>query len=298
MLYFFYFILFFLGAAIGSFLSVVSERYKVGQRLFDLKVISGRSRCPKCQAQLKWHELIPIVSFLIQKGKCRHCQKSISLRYPIIEILSGLTLLVLPIYFYKFFNIFFIFIGGQSIAWYYWLLSIWIIAALIFILLSMIDFRLGVIPDQLNLSLAILGLISIVIKNYYNQFGMLQGTFLGSFAMMFGLRNNIWLNHFAAVLLAILFFGLIIYISRGRAMGMGDLKLAAAIGLLLGWPDTIMALIISFIIGALIGVILICFGKKTLKSSIPFGPYLAISVFLTMFFGETILWGYFKLFGL
>jgi prepilin signal peptidase PulO-like enzyme (type II secretory pathway) len=295
----FYLFLFILGAVIGSFLSVVSERYKVGQPLFfNLKVIGGRSRCPKCQAPLSWPELIPIISFLIQKGKCRHCKKSISLRYPIIEILSGLVLAILPIYFYKSFNIFFLFLGGESITWYYWFLGIWIVAAFIFILLSMIDIRLSVIPDQLNLCLAVLGLALIIVKDYFNQFGMLQGSFLGSMAMMFGWRENIWINHLAAVLLVILFFSLIIFVSRGRAMGMGDLKLAAAIGLLLGWPDTIMALLLAFIVGALVGIILILLGKETLKSAIPFGPYLAIAVFINIFFGRFILEGYFRLFGL
>jgi len=298
MIYWLFIFLFFLGAAIGSFFNVVSFRYKAGARLFNPKIIGGRSHCPHCHTTLSWYELIPVISFLIQLGKCRHCKKRISSQYPIIEILSGLTFVIIPIYFYNHFKIFQLFLGGMPFNWYYFFLGIWILTALIFILLSAIDFRLKIIPDSLVLSLVFLGLVLIIVKNFYKLFGVFEDSFLGSYAMMFGLRDNIWINYVAASLFGVLFFGLIVFLSRGRAMGMGDLKLAGAIGLLLGWPDTAMAIFLAFILGSLVGIFLIIVGKKSLKSALPFGPYLAIGVFLTMFFGQAILGGYFKLFGI
>mgnify|MGYP001580032107 FL=1 len=155
-----------------------------------------------------------------------------------------------------------------------------------------------IIPNSLNLSLAILGVINIFINNYYQRFNFLNGSFLGVYAPIFGLRENIWFNYLLASFFAVAIFGLIILISRGRAMGLGDLKLVASLGLIFGWPDILIVLFLAFIIGALVGVIFLVLKKKKIKDMVPFGPFLVLGAGLTFFFGYQIISGYFRLFGI
>ncbi len=122
-----------------------------------------------------------------------------------------------------------------------------------------------VIPDELNFILAGLGLVLI------DQ------------------TTGLWANHLAAALSAAFFLGAIILLSRGQAMGMGDLKLAAVLGLIFGWPDIVLILALSFIIGAVIGLFLLALGKKKFKDAIPFGPFLVLGSLVTFFFGQTII---------
>ena len=116
--------------------------------------------------------------------------------------------------------------------------------------------------------------------------------------MLFGLRGNIWINYLVAVLLGIAIFGAIILLSRGKAMGWGDLKLAVALGLIFGWPDVIMVIFLAFIIGALVSIVFLVRKEKKMEDAIPFGPFLIIGATITFFFGYPIIEGYFRLFGL
>ena len=278
-----YLALFIIGAAIGSFLNVISLRYKPGKKLFSEDVIAGRSHCPHCRKILKWYELVPVFSFIIQKGKCRHCKHKLSWQYPLIETLSGLIFIFIPI------SLGVPIFAPQSI--------IWILIFFIFILISLIDFRHYIIPDQLNFSLAILGLFLISIKEKTRTFGMFEGSFLGHYSGLFGLRDNIWINHFFAALLGMIFFGLIIILSRGRAMGWGDFKLVGPLGFIFGWPDILMIVFLSFIIGSVFVTPLLIKGVKKMKDVVPFGPFLIIASSLTFFFGYQIINSYFSLFG-
>ena len=115
---------------------------------------------------------------------------------------------------------------------------------------------------------------------------------------MFGLRDNVWLNHLAAALLAALFFGAIIYLSRGKGMGIGDLKLGAALGLLIGWPDIALALMLAFIVGAVFSVVLMILRKKGMKDYLPFGPFIVAGTALVFLGGYEIVRFYFTLFKL
>ncbi|MCL5004629.1 MAG: prepilin peptidase [Patescibacteria group bacterium] len=278
-----YLALFFVGTAIGSFLNVISLRYKPGKKLFSEDVITGRSHCPHCRKILKWYELVPVFSFIIQKGKCRHCKHKLSWQYPLIETLSGLIFIFIPIV-----------LGAPMFAPRS---IIWILIFFIFILIGLIDFRHYIIPDQLNFSLAILGLFLISIKEKTRAFGMFEGSFMGHYSGLFGLRDNIWVNHFFAALLGMLFFGLIIVLSRGRAMGWGDFKLVGPLGFIFGWPDILMIIFLSFIIGSVFVAPLLIKGVKKMKDVVPFGPFLIIASSLTFFFGYQIIDGYFSLFG-
>ncbi len=290
----FYVILFLLGLGFGSFLNVVSFRYKPEQKLFDLKIIGGRSRCPHCKKQLRWYELIPILSFLFQKGKCRHCGHKLSWQYPIVEILSALIFVAVPLQIFNFqFSIFNEF-SNYSITQLL-ITVIWIFIFLLFLLLAIIDFHHYIIPDEINILLAVFGIILIPLTTYNLQ---LTTSFIGHYSLLFGSLGNIWVNHIIAAVLAMAFFGLIIAISRGRGMGVGDLKLGGALGLIFGWPDILFVLALSFIVGAAIGIILMLNKTKTMKDIVPFGPFLVIGSALVFFFGFQIVNLYFKFFGL
>lgn len=285
MSYFFFFVF---GLAIGSFINVVSLRYQPGQKLFDFKILGGRSHCPHCQKQLSWYELIPVLSFIFQKGRCRSCHQKISFQYPLVEILSGLIFVFIPLSLahnlhlttYNFF---------QLLA-----IGCWLLIFTLFLLLSIIDFRHYIIPDSINLSLGILGVFLIFVKILNPMLNTLYQNFLGYYSSLFLFTENIWLNHLIGFIFAVIVFGLIIFVSKGKGMGFGDLKLAAALGLIFGWPDILMALTSSFLIGGLIGIILIILKKKKMKDGLPFGPFLVTAAALTFFFGFQIINGYFK----
>lgn len=262
--------LFILGLIIGSFFNVVSLRYKGYGQLFNLKKIGGRqrSRCSYCRKKLKWYELIPLVSFVIQFGRCRSCRRYISWQYPLVELAVGFAFL-LPYYF-----------DYSLVGW------VWLSATLAMILLSAIDWRLQIIPDQINLFLAGLGVVLILLGTE---------SFLKNYGDWLSLVNNIWWDRLLAAFIAMLFFAFIILASKGKAMGVGDLKLAGALGLLLGWPDIILALSIAFILGAILGVIFIVVKGKKMKTAIPFGPFMVAGVFIHILFGYQIANWYFTL---
>jgi prepilin signal peptidase PulO-like enzyme (type II secretory pathway) len=281
--YFFYFFLFIFGLAAGSFINVIGVRYKSGKKLLSEDIISGRSHCPKCEKKLSWYELIPFFSFIFLKGKCRHCKKKISLQYSLIELISGAMFALIPF-----------FLSNQP-----WpIIVVWLLIFSLFLLLSIIDFRLSVIPDQINASLAALGLILMGLNDHYGNFGLFSGSFLRHFSGIFGFRENIWANHLFGAFVGLAVFWLIVFLSRGRAMGWGDVKLGGALGLIFGWPDILMVLMLAFIVGAAFSLALMAGGGKKIKDMIPFGPFLIIGSALVFFCGYQIIGGYFNLFGL
>lgn len=273
--------LFIFGAAFGSFLNVVSLRYSPDKFLLGRQIL-GRSHCPHCKQELSWLELLPILSFLLQRGRCRRCGMRIGFQYPIVEILSGLIFVFVPAALISPISP----IGLISPIF-------WISVFEALLLIALIDLRLKIIPDEANIFLAAIGAAMIPLKAGFWKFG---GSFLGPYALIFGLRENIWLNHFAAALAGAAIFGFLILITRGRGMGMGDIKLAAPLGLVFGWPDIIFVAAFSFIIGSIAGAFQIVFRGMNLKSAIPFGPFLALGATTVFFRGEEILRFYFSLF--
>ena len=244
-----YFLIFIFGLAIGSFLNVVIYRLKTNE-----SILIGRSHCPKCGAILKWYDLIPVLSFLIQKGECRYCQKKISFQYPLVEIITGLLFVLILSKF------------GFDLLITYYLLLITCFLIVIFVY----DLRHYLILDKIVFP-------AIIIVLFYQ-------VFIGNF-----------LNPFLSALLAGGFFLSLVIVSKGKWMGMGDVKFAILMGLILGWPNILLALFLSFFSGAIIGIILILFGKKGLKSQIPFGPFLVGSTILIMLYGHYLNTWYYNL---
>jgi leader peptidase (prepilin peptidase) / N-methyltransferase len=182
---------------------------------------------------------------------------------------------------------------------------IWVIAFLTLLLISAIDFRQQIIPDSLNIFIALLGVAMFSIHVTLGDFGSAigsgatGGTFIGHYALLLFVGNNsLLVNTLLGLAFGVLFIGLIFVLSLGRGIGFGDVKLAAAAGLFMGWPDIALALVLAFITGAIVGGILMLMRRKGRKDAVPFGPFIAIGITLVFFLGYDILNAYFRLFKL
>ncbi len=285
----FYILLFVFGLAVGSFLNVVSLRYEDGKGIFAN--IYGRSHCPHCGNTLRWYELLPVMSFIIQGGRCRSCHQRISWQYPIVELLSGLIFVLVPYRLIIFYGRFY-----QP----YLPIFIWVIAFLTLLLVSIIDFRQQIIPDSLSIFMGLLGVAMFFIHVSLGDFGLangiIGGSFLGSYSLLLFYGNSLLINTLLGLAFGLVFIGLIYAVSLGRGIGLGDVKLAAAAGLLMGWPDIALALIVAFIIGAIIGGGLMLFRGRSRRDAVPFGPFIVVGITLVFFLGYDILNAYFHLF--
>jgi prepilin signal peptidase PulO-like enzyme (type II secretory pathway) len=283
-------ILFVFGAAIGSFLNVVALRYDGEKFLFSPKLIGGRSHCPHCKKILQWFELIPLISFIIQGGKCRNCGARISFRYPIMELISGAIFVFVPLRLSSA-----LYLASHSSALIGFSV-IWIIAFETLLLIGYIDLLLGIIPDELNITLGILGLIEIFF--IAQTFGIGNPSFFGPYATIFGLQSNVWVDHIVGALFGVGLFGGLVAVTRGKGMGMGDVKLALPLGLLFGWPDIMFLTGFAFVIGGIYGMFAVTVGKKTMKSAVPFGPFLVLGAAIAFFWGSALFNWYFHMIGL
>ncbi len=254
------FFLFITGLFIGSFLNVLILRYEPGKRLFGFKVIGGRSHCRSCKNTLQWYELIPLLSFVIQRGRCRYCEQSLSWQYPTIELITGLLTAFIPLV-----------ISSYLAA------VLWLLVSYALIINAAIDFRHQILPDQINFFVALVGLLANIFTD----------SFLGSAAAILTIQN-IFLNFGAALLFSLIIFGGLVLITRGRGMGLGDVKLALALAILFGWPDIVLLSALSFILGGAFSLGLIFAKIKKFKDSVPFGPFLVVSAFAVIFYGQNL----------
>jgi len=242
------FIVFLLGLIIGSFSNVCIYRIPKNE-----SIIFPASRCPNCHTPIKAIDNIPILSYLLLKGKCRQCGEKISIRYPIVEFLSGVIYLLIFLVYGR---------SGQSII--YALLS----SALIII--SFIDLDKQIIPDEISLPGIIIGFILSIFVPYISYFNSILGIIIGG-----------------GIIFLIALAGLAIF--KKEAMGGGDVKLAAMIGAFIGWKYIIISLFIGFFIGAIAGILLILSKIKSRDDMVPFGPFIALGSLITILWGENIL---------
>ena len=229
-----------LGLVIGSFLNVVIYRLPRG-----LGYVRGRSFCPKCKHKINWFDNVPVISFLILKGRCRFCGRKISWRYPLIELLAGALFYLSYLSHLSF-------------------LSYLLICGLVVIFF--IDLEHQIIPDEIVIPLSVL--------------------FLG-----YRLLTNIQYlisNFLITGIVSFLFLYLIHLLTKGKGMGLGDVKLAFLMGLVLGFPKIVVAFYLAFLTGAFVGVILILLGKAKLKQKIAFGPFLVFGTIFSLLWGEKI----------
>lgn len=257
------------GLSIGSFLNVVVYRLPLGD-----SVVSPRSSCPCCKTQINWFDNIPIVSFLALRGKCRHCGSLISWRYPLIEGLTGFAFgaIAWTLLREDFSNL-----GLQLVR-----LATLLLLVAISIALTAIDLEHLRLPNVLLLTLFVTVLASHVV----------QTAIVGQLSQ---LTNSL----LAATGLASFF--LLVRVVAPNGMGMGDVKLAAVIGLVLGWYGLHVALIglmASFVLGGVFGVILLLSGRANGKSRVAFGPWMIAAMWLAILFGQRVWEQYLSLFGI
>jgi len=268
---FFYFLIFVFGLIVGSFLNCVIFRLEKNESF-----LRGRSYCPFCRHSLNFLDLVPLFSFLFLKGRCRYCQKPISWQYFLVEAATGSIFLLIFIFFAPL-NMEF---SGQTILSliYYWTIASFLIVIFVY------DLKHYIIPDKAIYPAIIIAFIFRFFEVLSFNYWSLSGVFSFGIAAFEPMFSPILSAVFASG-----FFLAIVLISKGQWMGVGDIKLAFLMGLMLGWPNILIALFLAFFIGALVGVFLILKNKKTFKSEIPFGPFLILGTFIALFFGSQII---------
>jgi leader peptidase (prepilin peptidase) / N-methyltransferase len=269
-----------LGLLVGSFLNVVILRlprrleweWKRDARevleepeLYDPPppgIVVERSHCPHCKTALSWYENIPLFSWLVLRGKCRHCKAPISPQYPLVELLTA-VLAVASVWRFGF--------GWQGFGAA--LLSCYLVA------LSGIDLRTRLLPDQLTLPLMWLGLIGSLDNLYMPAKPALLGAIAG--------YVSLWLV-----------WWLFKQITGKEGMGRGDFKLLAALGAWVGLSGVLPIILFSSLVGAVVGSIWLFVKGRDRATPIPFGPYLAIAGWIVFFWGQQIVDWYLGIAGL
>jgi leader peptidase (prepilin peptidase) / N-methyltransferase len=248
-----YSFVFIFGLIIGSFLNCVIFRLEKEESF-----LKGRSYCPRCKKTLQAIDLIPILSFLILRGKCRYCHKKISKQYPLVELATAILFVLIFQYFGAGFNF-----AGLMFS-----LAIFCFLIVIFVY----DLKHFLIPDKIIYPAIALALV-------YHLFDF----------------KNLLFSFLPSALGGFVFFLIIFLISRGKWLGFGDVKLVFLLGLFLGFPNFLVAFFLSFTIGAIIGIGLIVLERKKLKSEVPFAPFLVAGTLIAFFWGEKMLNWYLSL---
>lgn len=244
-------ILFVLGSVIGSFLNVCI--YRIPR---EESVAYPPSHCTNCNSRIKWYDLVPILSWIILKGRCRGCGEKISIRYPLVEFFTGLSFLLV------------------FLKWGFTIETLkFIILCVFLILIGLIDYDTTDVYTFTTWGGIIVGIIFVVINYFYKGevATFIYGALLGG----------------GSITLIILLTG---------GMGWGDAEICVLSGIFLGFSNTIFMLFSSFVFGGLIGAILIFTGKKDRKEMIPFGPFIALATIFTILFGNNIVGWYISMF--
>ncbi|KKU44045.1 MAG: Type 4 prepilin-like protein leader peptide-processing enzyme [Parcubacteria group bacterium GW2011_GWA2_46_7] len=287
---------FLFGSAIGSFINVVVYRLRPE---VSIENINGRSHCDSCKKTLRWYELIPILSFILQKGKCRRCRKIIPAQYCCIEICTGAVFALLA---WRLLRIFPMVYGTSSWWWGVGLIGLWWVIATVLMAVSSYDFSYYLIPDIFLYALIGFGVVIngyyVLLVRYVPAFPSKGIVFSDTFGYFMGRNEFSLLSVVWGVLFCVGVIGVAYVLSRGKAMGFGDVLLAVWLGLVLGWPDSLVGILLGFVSGTIVSLILIVFGKKTMKDIVPFGPFLVFGTFLAVLFSDTMVQGYFSLFSM
>ncbi|MDA7713055.1 prepilin peptidase [Candidatus Pelagibacter sp.] len=238
MIFFYSFLIFSLGACLGSFANVCIYRLPKNKQ-----IVSGRSFCPKCKKKINWYDNLPLISFIILNSKCRNCKRVISSRYFIVELITGISFLLIYLNFKNPYTIIFL-----------------SILSLILIMIFFIDLENFIIPDSLNFTIIGLALL----KNFLPNFG----------TMLIHEINQSIIGGMAGYLSIWLIIFLYKTFKKIDGMGFGDAKLMAGIGLLFGWQSIPFILFVSSILGLIFVVPSLIKKQKTMRTEIPFGPFI------------------------
>jgi len=242
------------GAIVGSFLNVCIFRLPKEE-----SIIWPGSHCPHCENPIKFYDNIPLISYLLLRGKCRYCRGAISAQYPLVE---GITALSSFILFMRF---------GPSLSY---LIYFAFVAALIVI--TVIDLNHQIIPDVISLPGIGVGLLASLILPQFTFFDSLKGFLLGGGSLFLVATLYQWLF-------------------RREGMGGGDVKLLAMIGAFLGWKAVILTILLGSLVGSITGIIVMVLKGKDFKYAIPFGPFLSLGAVISLFYGEELIRWYIHL---
>ncbi len=254
---------FFFGLTIGSFINCLVWRLHKKEGMWD------RSYCPKCRKQIAWYDNIPLLSFCLLRGKCRHCRKSISLQYPLVELAVAVLFLL---------------------AWRAEL-ALWPIASGLDVDLSMIIPSIHVLAYVFR-DWFIIAVMTVIFIYDLRWYLILDKITLPACAVIVAINLLLganWLNMLISGIIGGGFFYLQFIISRGKWIGGGDIRLGLLMGLSLGWPYVLLAIFLAYFLGSIVGVGLILSGKKKWGSRIPLGTFLSFSTVIILLWGRAIL---------
>ena len=236
-----------LGLCVGSFLNVCIYRLPRGQ-----SVVAPRSRCPKCGRSLRWFDNIPIVSWLILRGRCGQCQAPISMQYPIVELVTGVVWL--------------------AIVWLTplgWVLASRLVLGTLLIVLFMIDLEHQLLPNKITLPGIVIGFLFSLVTPL-GPVESLIGILVGG-GVLYGIAAAYYV------------------LRKEEGMGMGDVKMLAMIGAFLGWRAVLLTLVLASFAGAVIGVAMMAWQRGNLRYALPFGTFLSLGTMVAMLFGEQLI---------
>jgi leader peptidase (prepilin peptidase)/N-methyltransferase len=243
---------FLFGLVFGSFLNVCIYRLPLKKSL-----ITPPSSCPFCGERIRFYDNVPLISYLILLGRCRHCRKKIPFRYPLVELITGLLSLFLFIRFG---------ISAYSVLIFLFSASL--------VVITFIDLYHQIIPDVISLPGIIIGLATSFLPGYVTWFESIIGILVGGGSLY---------------LLAIVFERL----TGKEGMGGGDVKLLAMIGAWMGWQALPFIVLFSSLVGTILGGGMLLLSRRGLRARIPFGPFLALGALAYLFFGkELVSWYY------
>jgi leader peptidase (prepilin peptidase)/N-methyltransferase len=244
------------GMLVGSFLNVCICRLPKNE-----SIVTPPSHCPHCSSQICWYDNIPLFSYLLLRGRCRGCGASISLQYPLVELLNGILTFLLFLRF------------GTTLAF----ATLFLFCSAL-IVITFIDIEHQIIPDEISLSGIVIG-----------------------FILSFFIKGHSWQNSLCGILLGGGSLLLVAYgyqrLTGKEGMGGGDIKLLAMMGAFLGWKAVPFIILASSLVGSVIGISIMLLQKKDSKLAIPFGPYLAFGAVLYIFYGRVLIQWYLGLSG-
>lgn len=244
-----------LGVVWGSFLTTIIWRVDAFRSIF-----TSRSRCTDCDQELAWYDLIPIISFGILRGRCRKCRKRLSLIYPFVEVVSGIV-------FYLVYTL-------HAISWLSLLL---VVIFSLFIIILGYDAIHMIVEDKIVYTAVLFAVVyNIVLLDDWLYWGeLLKSAGIG-------------------LVIGVAIPAFLVLVSKGRWMGEGDISLGVLMGIFLGFPNIVAAYVIAFILGSVIGLLLIAFKRKKIRDPLPFGPFLVLSSIVIFFWGNQIISWYLK----
>src|SRR5215471_13575579 len=256
------------GLAIGSFLNVCIARLPHSQ-----SVVHPRSRCPKCQKLIAWYDNVPVLSYLLLGGRCRNCKKIISVRYPAVELLTGVLSILIYLKF------------GLSVEW-----AIFLVFVAALVILAFIDMDHRILPDAITLNgiwagivvSVILAMPSPLLKSLldyagYHNLAPRPASLIGSIAGAIVGAGLLW------------FVGEAYYRIRGvEGMGFGDVKMMAMVGAFLGAPLALLTIMMGSVLGSVVGLLFIQLTKKDHRYELPFGTFLSFAGIVAILYGEDL----------